>query len=119
MAFQYTPSGIPPVEIISACPNFSNECSNFTSDSIEAVQVAISSIPHHSFLNFDVDGVSEESIDVMYAICQFLNWKESHTGAVDNKHNVKNDCYQIIGGSCIPTIGNLVLDTDLLRKSGV
>ena len=60
--------------------------------------------------------MSVESIDVMYAICKLLNGKKSHTGAVDNKHNVKNDRYQIIGGSCIPTIGNLVVDTYLLRK---
>ena len=64
--------------------------------------MAISSTPHHSSLNFSVDGVSVESIGVVYAIFQFLNGKESHTGAVNNKHNVKNDCYQIIGGSCIP-----------------
>ena len=55
----------------------------------------------------------------MYAICQFLNGKESHTGAVDNKKNVKNYRYQIIGGSCIPKNGNLVVDTDLLRQPGV
>ena len=31
-----------------------------------------------------------------------------------------NNCrYQIIGGYCIPTIGNLVVDTDILRQSGV
>ena len=55
----------------------------------------------------------------MYAIYQFLNGKESHTGSVDNKHNVNNCRYQIIGGYCIPTIGNLVVDTDILRQSGV
>ena len=110
------PPGIPSVEIISARPQPSNEFSNFTSDLIEAVQVYISSIPQHSFLKFSVDGVSVESIDVMYAICKLLNGKKSHTGAVYNKHNVKNDRYQIIGGSCIPTIGNLVVDTYLLRK---
>ena len=55
----------------------------------------------------------------MYDLCQFLNRKESHTGAVDNKHNGNNDRYQIIGGYCIPTIVNLVVDTDILRQSGV
>ena len=119
MDFQYTPPGIPSVEIISACPQSSNEWSNFTSDTIEAVQVTISSIPQHSFLNLAVDGVSVESIDVMYAICQLLDRKESHTGAVYNKHNAKNDRYQIIGGYCITTIGTLVVDTDILRQSGV
>ena len=75
MAFQYTPPGIPPVEIISARTQSSNECSNLKSDAIEAVKVDIISIPQHSFLNFAVDGVSVESIDVMYGICQLLNGK--------------------------------------------
>ena len=44
---------------------------------------------------------------------------KNNTGAVDNKQNVKNDRYQIIGGSCIPTIVNLVVDADLLQQSGV
>ena len=34
VAFQYTPPGIPPVEIISYRPKSSNECSNLTSDDI-------------------------------------------------------------------------------------
>ena len=48
-----------------------------------------------------------------------IEWERIHNGAVDNKHNVKNDRYQIILGYCILTIVNLVVDTDLLRKSGV
>ena len=119
MAFQYTPPEIPPVEIISACPQSRNEWYNFTSDAVGAVQVAISSTRKNLFLNSTVDGVYVESIDVMYDICQLLNGKEYHTGSVDNKHNVNNDSYQIIGGSCIPTIENLFVDTYLLRQSGV
>ena len=34
-------------------------------------------------------------------------------------HNIKNDRYQFIGGSCLPTIGNLVVDADLLRQAEV
>ena len=75
MAFQYTPPGISPIEIISSRTQYSNKCSNFTSDPIEAVQVSISSITQHSFLNFYVDGVYVEYIDVMYAVCQSLNGK--------------------------------------------
>ena len=79
--------------------------------------MAISSTPYHSSLNFSVDGVSVESIGVVYAIFQFLNGKESHTGDVDIKHNVNNYRYQIIGGSFIPAIGNVVVDIALLRQS--
>ena len=58
IAFQSKPPGIPLVEIISDRRQSSKECSNFTSDAIEAVQVSISSIPQHLFLNFYVDGLS-------------------------------------------------------------
>ena len=75
MAFQHTPLGIPPVEIISTHPQSNNEYSDFTSDDIEDVQVEIRNMSQHSFLNFTVDGVSTESIDVMCAICQFLDGK--------------------------------------------
>ena len=64
-------------------------------------------------MNFCVDGVSLETVGVMCAICQLLDGKEAHTGAVDNKQNVKNDLYKIIGGSCIYKIGNLNVDADL------
>ena len=97
MDFQHSPPGIPLIEIISTCPQSNNECSDFTTDAVEDVQVTISNMPQHSFMNFAVDSVSVETVDVMCAICQFLDGKESHTGAVDNKHNVNNDRYQIIG----------------------
>ena len=48
-----------------------------------------------------------------------IEWERIHTGDVDNKHNVNNYRYQIIGGYFILTIGHLVVDTDLLWKSGV
>ena len=75
MDFQHMPPGIPPVEIISARPNFNNECSDFSTDSVEAVQVDISKMPQHSFMNFSVDGVYVETVDVMCAICQLLYGK--------------------------------------------
>ena len=70
-------------------------------------------------MKFAVDGVSVETVDVMRAICQFLDGKEAHTGAVDNKDNVNNYCYKIIGGSFISKIGNLVVDANILPQSGV
>ena len=54
-----------------------------------------------------------ETVGVMCDICQLLDGKEAHTGAVDNNPNVKNDRYKIIGGSCIYKIGNLNVEADL------
>jgi len=39
--------------------------------------------------------------------------------AVDNKHCIKNDCYQLIGGSCIATIRNHNIDCNILLQAGV
>ena len=75
MDFQHTPPGILPVEIKSAWPQYNNECFDFATDSVEAVQVDISKMPQHSFMNFSVDGVYVETVDVMCAICQLLYGK--------------------------------------------
>lgn len=121
VSFQETGPGtrISPVEIIVARPQTTNEVSSFTSDVVTAVNNVVARTPGTSFLNFCVDGVSAETSDVMTALCQFLDGKVNYTASVDNKHNIKNDRYQIIGGSCLPTIGTLIIDADLLRAVGI
>ena len=52
MAVQNMPPGIPLFEIISACQEYNNECSDFTKYAVEAVKVAISNIPQQLFLKF-------------------------------------------------------------------
>ena len=47
--------------------------------------------------------------------CFFIN----QIGSTDNKHNMKPWRYQIIGGSCFNLIGKYVLDTGLIRLSGI
>ena len=37
MYFQHSPPGIPPIEVISALPQFDNECSDLTIDIIEVI----------------------------------------------------------------------------------
>ncbi len=56
---------------------------------------------------------------MMKSVSFFLDGKEDNTGVVDNKHNLKNDRYQIAGGSCVPVIGNLGVDTDIMSQAGV
>ena len=119
MVFQQGVSKISPVEIISARPQGNNETSAFTQAALAAGVQVTKTIPNTSFLLFAVDGVSVETVDVMNSICMFLCGSCDCTGAVDNKHNIKNDRYQFIGGSCLPTIGNLVVDADLLRQAEV
>ena len=124
MVFQQVKDGMSPVEIIGACPQSNNESSAFTEDILGAAKTAVidaveSGGGQVALLNFAVDGVSCEREDVMSSISKFLDGVEDHTGAVDNKHNVKNDRYHVAGGSCAPTIGELVVDSDLLRQAEV
>ena len=71
------------------------------------------------FTNVADDGVSAESQDVMTTVCKFLDGQTRFIGSVDNKHNTKGDRYQLIGGSCVATVGSYVVDCELLPFSGV
>jgi hypothetical protein len=119
MVFQKPPPGVSPIVIISAWPQSNNECSSFTADIMNAADFVTRQFPSTSFVNFAVDGVSLETKDVMTTICNFLGGRCNFTGAVDNKHNVKNDRYQLIGGSGVPIVGKYVADVDLIRQAGV
>ncbi len=120
-SFQGCPPGVSPVEIVGARPQTSNETSSFTNEAIEAAIEAATEFTFSQtfFTNFAVDSVSAESYDVMKSICQFLDGKQKHLGTIDNKHNVKNDRYQCIGGSGIASVGEYVVDCDLLRQAKV
>ncbi len=119
MTFQQTPRGVSPVEIVAARPQSTNEASSFTGDVCSSANVIAKKVGSGSFINFAVDGVGLESNDVMTSLCRFLAGEINYTGTTDNKHNVKNDRYAIIGGSSAPTIGKLVIDVDLLRQAEV
>ena len=62
---------------------------------------------------------SLQSSDVMISICKFLDEKSKYLAAAINKHNVKNDRFQLIGKSCVATIGDHMIDCDLLWQAGV
>jgi hypothetical protein len=63
--------------------------------------------------------VSLETKDVMTAICNFLSRRCNFTGAVDNKHNVKKDRYQIVSRSGFPLVGKYVANVDLIQQASV
>ncbi len=90
-----------------------------TTMTMNAADLVTKQVQSTSFVNFAVDGVSLETKDVMTTICNFLSGCCNFTGVVDNKHSVKNDKYQIIGGSGVPLVGNYVADVDLIRQAGV
>ena len=101
MVFQKPPPGVSPIVIISARPQSNNACSSFTVDLMNAADFVTRQIQSTSFVNFAVDGVSLETKDVMTTKCNFLCGWCNFTSAADNKHNVKNDQHQLIGGASI------------------
>ena len=119
LSFQSSPIGVPPSIKVAARPQSNNECSQFTQDMEAAMEKIAAKYTNVSFVNFAVDGVSLEAEDVRRAICDFLAGVKNHTGATDTNHDIKSWRYQIIGGSCIATVGKLVVDSDLLRQAGV
>jgi hypothetical protein len=99
MVFKKPPPGVSPIVIISAWPQSNNECLSFTADIMNAADFVTRQVQSTSFINFALDGVSLETKDVMRTICNFFCGCCNFTGAADNKHNVKNDEYQLISGT--------------------
>ena len=112
VSFQSTKSGVSSSVIVSDCPQYKNE----TSDFLQAMEHAASVAAENKtcFTGFYVDGVSVESEDVRQIICDFLYCKIDHVGSTDTNHNMKSWRYQIVSGSCAVTIRTCVLDANLL-----
>lgn len=119
VSFQNLPKHISPMAIISARPQGNNETSSFTKDVCEAASLVTKDLEDMRFTNFATDGVSVETFDILQTLCEFIEGKINYCAAVDNKHNVKNDRYQFIGGSNAATIGNYYIDTNLLLMARV
>ena len=119
VAFQNLPRNISPMAIVAARPQGNNETSTFTQDVCEAASMLSKDLEDARFTNFATDGVSVETHDVLQTLCLCLDGKINYCAAVDNKHNVKNDRYQLIGGSNVATMGTYCIDTNLLLMAGV
>ena len=101
------------MRIIAARPQGVNAVSSFTRDLCQAACLIERDLDHVRFTNFATDGVSVETSDILLSLCEFLDGKKNFCAAVDNKHNINNDRYQLIGGSNAATIGNYYIDTNL------
>ena len=107
------------VRIVAANPQTNNDSSDFTQDVVRAAQIVVSRNANTALLGIAVDGVSVESRDVMQGNSSFLDGESTFAAAVDNKHNMKNTRYSHHGGSSAPHLGNLMVDSDAYRQSGV
>ena len=119
VSFQNVPKQVSPMAIVAARPQGNNETSTFTSDVCEAARLIDKDLEEVRFTNFAVDGLSVETHDVLETLCKFIDGKINYCATVDNKHNIKNDRYQLIGGSNAACIGNYYIDTNLLLMAGV
>ena len=119
VSFQNLPKGTSPMAIIAARPQGNNETSSFACDACEVARLVERDLRFARFTNFAADGVSVEMYDMLQTSCEFLDGTINHCAAVDNKHNIKNDRYQFIGGSNAATIGNYCIDTNLLLMAKV
>ena len=114
ISFQNSSQKLSSMSIIAARPQGNNKVSSFTSDVCEAARLVECDLKYTTFINFTTDSVLVEMHNILLILCQFLDGKINHYILMDNKHNIKNDQYQFIGGSNVAVIGNYYIDTNLL-----
>ena len=67
-----------------------------------------------------VDGVSCDSKFVRETMLKFLKGDIEYTAGTDPNHNGKNQRYQVvIGGNAVKTIGSCLIDTGMVKASGI
>ena len=71
------------------------------------------------FLNSAVDGILCESKWVQEIIRRFLCGTCQHVGITEPNHNIKNNRYHNLVGSCTAVVGGYLFDTGLLKPAGV
>jgi hypothetical protein len=98
VAFQLVPIGVCPYFILVARPQTKNAVSQFNDKAISTCLNYCGENNRGTLLNFAVDGVSVKSKSVWrMTTCTFLAGKANHLGTTDTNHNMKSECYQIVG----------------------
>ena len=71
------------------------------------------------FLNCAVYGVPCESVMIQEALLNYMSGDVCYVGLIDKNHKVKNNRYQMIGGSCEEILVGYVYYIGLLQAAGV
>ena len=71
------------------------------------------------FLNSAVDVVPCDSVMIQEELLNYMPGDICYVGLIDKNHNVKNDRYHMIGGSCAKILGGYVYNKGLLQAAGV
>jgi hypothetical protein len=117
VVFQKSTPGASHIVIISisAQPQSNNECSSFTVHIMNVTDLVTKQVQSTFFVSVTLEA-KDDMRTIRNLLCGCCNL---FTGAVDNKHNVKNDRYQLIGGSSGPHDGKYVAGVDLIQQVGV
>ena len=105
ICFKNAEKGKLPMPTIAARLQQINEVLSFADNIYKVVSLVVKKFKNISFTNFETDWVSVETREIITILFKFFNRKLNYAARVDNKHNVKNYCYQYIGGPNVTTIG--------------
>ena len=105
--------------IIYGRPQTNNERNNLINVVQDACTNAYESLEDMWFLNSAVDGVPCDSVRIRKALMNCMSEDVFYVGLIDTNHNVKNNCYQMIGGPCVAILGGYVYDIGLLQAAVV
>ena len=92
---------------------------HFVTDKIHAFVSECESLRGMRFLNSAVDGVSCESKWVQVNIRMFMREQCQHVGIIDTNHNIKNNQYHNLVGSCAAIMRGYRFYPGLLQIEGV
>ncbi len=119
ISLQDTPPDILPYMLATGIPQTINHSNQWGAEVAEACISAASEAENTVVLNTSTDGVSCEVKWNYEQLLSYLQGKSSVLSMPDTNHNVKNLCYQLIGGSWAASIGSHVFDPMLLKLAGV
>ena len=108
-----------PYIVLNVNPQSNNEINNFGSYVLCECDFDSSSQDGMSFLNSAANKVSYESTWVQEAIHMFFCRKCHHVVITNSNHNVKNNRYHNLGGSCPEVMGGYIFDPVLFHLAGV
>ena len=115
LTLQRVQEGMPPYILIYGIPQTNNERNNFIKVSQDACTNSCESLEDMRFLKSSVDGVPCESIMIHKELLNYMSGDVFYVGLIDTNQNVKNNRYQMIGGSCASILGGYVYGIGLLQ----
>jgi hypothetical protein len=117
--FQDMPTGMCPYFTLAGLPHTVNKNNKFGKQVLEACLDAADRVGNVAVLNQTTDGVSCEVQWNLEATLAYLDGSINHKSLPDPNHNIKNLCYQLLGGSSAACICSYVFDLALLTMAGV